>query len=150
MGRTIALFTLLWVASASGLAAQAIWPMTPVQRGYLRPEIEAELLAPISFHVPLLGVGFDPHVTAVFVPSPRAPARWMSVPATIAVQSLASLYPERLLLAFARLAAIAIAEAGPLYLVVLVTVRYIARRARVGSAVPVAPAAPSARGGWGP
>lgn len=123
--------------------------MTPMQRAYLRPAIEAELLAPISFHVPFTAIGFDPLVEAIFMPAPRIPARWMSVPATEARRALATVYPERLLPVFARVAVIATTQACILYVVLLVAARYIARRPRVGSAVPVAPAAAPAPGAWG-
>lgn len=149
MARSLGLFVLLWVVSASGLAVQSVWAMTPPQRAYLRPAIEAELLAPFSFHVPFTAIGFDPLVTAIFVPAPRIPARWMSVPATQTRRALATVYPERLLPTFARIAVIATAEASILYLVLLVAARYIARRPRVGNTIPVAPAAPPTPGAWG-
>ncbi len=149
MTRFLVLFGLLWVVSASGFAAQSVWAMSPMQRAYLRPAVEAELLAPLSFHVPFTAIGLDPLVTAIFVPAPRTPARWMSVPATQAREVLAAVYPERLLHGFGRIAVITTAEATILYVVLLAAARYIARRPRAGSAVPVAPAAAPAPGAWG-
>lgn len=149
MARSLVLFGLLWMVSAAGLTVQSVWSMTPMQRAYLRPAIEAELLAPFSFHVPFTAIGFDPLVAAIFVPAPRIPARWMSVPSTEARRALATVYPERLLAAFARIAVIATTQASILYVVLLVVARYIARRPRAGSVVPVAPAAAPAPGAWG-
>lgn len=136
MRRVGLLFTLLWAVGVSALATQTWWSMSPLQRYYVRPEIQGELLAHIR--VPSLNLSQPPAEprVAVVLYTPPSGWRWYVQTASRVTGELRSTYPAPLLPQASRAAVIAAAEAVLVYVIVLSLARMLARRERPGTAPP--------------
>jgi hypothetical protein len=124
--RAIALFIVLGCVVASALVAQRFLLLTPQQRAYWWPEAEAEILTPFTVTVPFTGRVLEPRVALVFVPGPRQPGQWMSVPVSVARYALRTLFPRPVLPDVGQAIALAAAAAVVLYLIVVTLARSIA------------------------
>jgi hypothetical protein len=125
MRRAALLFVALWAVGAGTL----------LQRSYLRPELEAELLTGVSWRVPYTPVMLVPRV-AVMLADQHGVPRWWVLSARDVRRYLAGVYPSPVLPSIARVAVLAALQAVVVYLAVLALARSIARRERASVTPP--------------